>query len=118
MSSRSQKFHLSKGKARYQVNEGILPQFSYNLNNSPGQVSNLLSERNLSVSKSNCHLTPLRNKNFQYKAELKRLQNGEKNWDTHFHLMWSKDNDLVTKSKRELFEFPLLYNLDGTKLLI
>ena len=51
------------------------------------------------------------------KKEKKQLRLSEGKWDSHFHLMWSKDNHLVPIDKRELFEHPLLYNIDGTKKL-
>jgi len=52
-----------------------------------------------------------RNKN----PNVDNLRKRENHWDSHFHLMWSKDNGQVTKSKRELFDSPLIYNIDGTK---
>lgn len=115
-SSRTSKFALSNGKTVQKAKNTILPQISHNLNQSPKENSYLLTDRNLSVPKFKFDSSPNRNKKDRYYAELKRLENGEKNWDTHFHLMWSKDNELVTKSKRELFDLPLLYNIDGTKL--
>lgn len=66
--------------------------------------------------KRNSSLQPIRIiKRLSKKDEEIILKKAEKNWNTHFHLMWSKDNEIVSKSKRELFDSPLIYNINGTK---
>ena len=37
-------------------------------------------------------------------------------WNNNFHIMCSKHNDNFPKSKRELFDKPLLYDTNGTRM--
>ena len=39
-----------------------------------------------------------------------------KGWDRNFHIMCSKDNPYFPKPMREMFDVPLLYDANGTRL--
>jgi hypothetical protein len=62
------------------------------------------------VFKNNPNIVPLPDRN--------GLQNREKEWVQNFHMMFSKDNNNYPKMKRELFENPILYDINGTKMQV
>lgn len=39
----------------------------------------------------------------------------EKLWVGNFHLMCSKDNDYVPKYRREFFDTPVVYDVNGSR---
>ncbi len=39
----------------------------------------------------------------------------EKQWVQNFHLMCSKDNEYLPKYRREFFDYPLVYDVNGTR---
>lgn len=49
------------------------------------------------------------------KANRLLLKSIEQHWITNFHLMCSKDNEHLPKYRREFFDNPLAYDVNGTR---
>ena len=41
-----------------------------------------------------------------------------KHWVSNFHLMCSKDNEQLPKYRREFFDNPLIYDVNGTRTYV
>jgi hypothetical protein len=78
---------------------------------SNGQNTAKQSAKSSSIGfKGNPNIVPLPDK--------KGLENREKEWVQNFHMMFSKDNFKYPKMMRELFECPILYDINGTRMQV